>query len=72
MDENKKVEQTDIFNEEDDLVIEKIQTNNEEPHIKKYKKIRLLGKGGFARCYELLDEETHQTYAGKIIIKFKF
>ena len=67
MDENKKVDQTDIFNEEDDLVIEKIQINNEEPHIKKYKKIRLLGKGGFARCYELLDEETHKTYAGKII-----
>ena len=69
MDENKKEEQLDILEEEDDLVIEKIQTNNEEPHIKKYKKIRLLGKGGFARCYELLDEETHQTYAGKIIKK---
>ena len=69
MDENKKEEQLDILEEEDDIVIEKIQTNNEEPHIKKYKKIRLLGKGGFARCYELLDEETHQTYAGKIIKK---
>ena len=55
--------------ETDDIIIEKIPLNNGEFHIKKYKKIRSLGKGGFARCYELLDEETHKSYAGKIIMK---
>ena len=69
MDENRKEEQSEILEDVDDVVIEKIPTNTNEPHIKKYKKIRLLGKGGFARCYELFDEETHQSYAGKIIKK---
>ena len=69
MNENKKEEETAIIENEDDIIIEKIPTNTDEPHIKKYKKIRLLGKGGFARCYELFDEETRQSYAGKIIKK---
>ena len=69
MDDNKNEEQTEIMESEDDVIIEKIPTNTEEPHIKKYKKIRLLGKGGFARCYELLDEETHHSLAGKVIKK---
>lgn len=30
---------------------------------------RLLGKGGFAKCYELLDLNTNKVYAGKIISK---
>ena len=71
MDENKNEEQTNIIEEEidDNIIIEKIPTNDGETKIKKYKKIRLLGKGGFARCYELLDEETHKSYAVKIIKK---
>ena len=71
MDENKNEEQTNIIEEEidDNIIIEKIPTNDGETKIKKYKKIRLLGKGGFARCYELFDEETHKSYAVKIIKK---
>lgn len=57
------------FFEKDDLILEKIQKTADEVHIKKYKKIRLLGKGGFAHCYELFDEETHLSSAAKIIPK---
>ena len=70
MDENKSEEGNENFkSQEDDIIIQKIHTNPDEIHIKKYRKIRLLGKGGFARCYELLDEETQQSFAGKIIKK---
>ena len=62
MDENNSVPQTEnIIEQEDDIVIEKIPLNNNEYRIKKYKKIRALGRGGFARCYELFDEETTTT-----------
>ena len=69
MDETKIDEQIEDAQFDDDIIVEKVQTNSEEPHYKKYKKIRLLGKGGFARCYELFDEETHKSFAGKIIKK---
>ena len=55
--------------ENNDIVIEKIAKNQDEIQIKKYKKIRLLGKGGFAHCYELFNEETHHSSAAKIIPK---
>ncbi|XP_059146035.1 serine/threonine-protein kinase PLK1-like [Physella acuta] len=34
-----------------------------------YLRGRLLGKGGFARCYEILNINTNKIYAGKIISK---
>jgi len=34
-----------------------------------YTKGRLLGKGGFAKCYELTDVETGTVFAGKIVEK---
>ncbi|CAF3726918.1 unnamed protein product [Adineta steineri] len=34
-----------------------------------YAKGKFLGKGGFARCYELTDVNTGQIYAGKIVPK---
>jgi len=37
--------------------------------ILKYKKGRFLGKGKFAKCYELTNMETKKTYAAKIITK---
>jgi polo-like kinase 1 len=55
--------------DKDALIIEKLNNNLNENQIKKYKKIRLLGKGGFAHCYEIFDEEYHQSLAGKIIPK---
>lgn len=36
---------------------------------KRYLKGRFLGKGGFAKCYELTDMETKKIYAGKIVSK---
>ncbi|CAF3612090.1 unnamed protein product [Rotaria sp. Silwood1] len=34
-----------------------------------YSKGKFLGKGGFARCYELIDTNTGQTFAGKVVPK---
>ncbi|UJR21968.1 hypothetical protein I4U23_025036 [Adineta vaga] len=34
-----------------------------------YAKGKFLGKGGFARCYELTDIQTGQIYAGKVVPK---
>jgi polo-like kinase 1 len=36
---------------------------------KRYVKGRFLGKGGFAKCYELTDAVTKQVFAGKIVPK---
>lgn len=36
---------------------------------KRYLKGRFLGKGGFAKCYELTDVETKEIFAGKIVPK---
>lgn len=37
--------------------------------MKRYSRGRFLGKGGFAKCYEITDLETKQTFAGKIVPK---
>jgi len=37
--------------------------------MKKYSRGRFLGKGGFAKCYEITDMETKQVFAGKIVPK---
>lgn len=39
------------------------------PVIKKYTKGKFLGKGGFARCYEITNQESKQIFAAKIIPK---
>lgn len=39
-------------------------TNN-----KTYKRMRFFGKGGFAKCYEIIDVVTNDVYAGKIVSK---
>lgn len=36
---------------------------------KKYFRGRMLGKGGFAECYECMDQETEEVIAAKIIKK---
>ncbi|XP_033751628.1 serine/threonine-protein kinase PLK1-like isoform X1 [Pecten maximus] len=36
---------------------------------KRYLKGRFLGKGGFAKCFELTDVETKEIFAGKIVSK---
>lgn len=34
-----------------------------------FSKGRFLGKGGFARCYELIDNSSKIVYAGKVVSK---
>ncbi|KRZ97327.1 Serine/threonine-protein kinase PLK1 [Trichinella sp. T8] len=38
-------------------------------HGTRYCKGKFLGKGGFARCYELTESSTNRTYAGKVVSK---
>ncbi len=42
---------------------------NGECKFNRYTKGKLLGKGGFAKCYELTNIETKRLYAAKIIPK---
>ena len=51
------------------IIEEKITKVNGEVQIKKYIKGRLLGKGGFAKCYEFINQETNHSSAAKIIPK---
>lgn len=37
--------------------------------MRRYSRGRFLGKGGFAKCYEITDLETKQIFAGKIVPK---
>ncbi|XP_055613204.1 serine/threonine-protein kinase polo isoform X2 [Uranotaenia lowii] len=36
---------------------------------KTYKRLRFFGKGGFAKCYEIMDVVTAEVFAGKIVSK---
>ncbi len=51
------------------IVEEKITKANGEVQIRKYIKGRLLGKGGFAKCYEFINQETEHSSAAKVIPK---
>ena len=42
---------------------------NGECQYKRYVKGKLLGKGGFAKCYELTNVDSKRLYAAKIIPK---
>ena len=55
--------------ENQSIVEEKITKSNGEVQIKKYIKGRLLGKGGFAKCYEFISQESEHSSAAKIIPK---
>lgn len=42
---------------------------NGDVNIKEYMKGKMLGKGGFAKCYEFTSQETKKVLAAKIIPK---
>ena len=65
MAEKDKDKQTD----NQSIIEEKITKVNGEVQIRKYIKGRLLGKGGFAKCYEFINQETQHSSAAKIIPK---
>jgi len=49
-------------------IIEKISSGGEVKE-RKYIKGKFLGKGGFAKCYELTDCETREKFAVKVVVK---
>ena len=51
------------------IVEEKIIKVTGDVQIRKYIKGRLLGKGGFAKCYEFSCVENKKTFAGKVVAK---
>ena len=51
------------------IIEEKITKTNGEIQTQKYIKGRLLGKGGFAKCYEFINTETNHSSAAKVIPK---
>jgi len=55
--------------EKQEFIEEKISTVNGETAFRRYKKGRLLGRGGFAKCYEVTYLETKKVLAAKIIEK---
>lgn len=58
--------QNDEFTEE---IEERIYKFNGDEIIKKYLKGKFLGKGGFAKCYELKCINNKKIYAAKIVSK---
>ena len=55
--------------EDTEIIKEQIKKGNGETKIRKYSKGRLLGKGGFAKCYEFKNLEDKKIYAAKVIPK---
>ena len=51
------------------VVEEKIIKVTGDFQIRKYYKGRLLGKGGFAKCYEFVCAENKKNFAAKVIAK---
>lgn len=51
------------------IIQEKITKTNGEVVIKKYSKGKALGRGGFAKCYEVTNLEAKRISAAKIIAK---
>ena len=52
-----------------EIIEEKMTRTNGNIIIKKYSKGKFLGKGGFAKCYELTDLDSNTVYAAKIVVK---
>jgi len=51
------------------VIQEKITKKNGEVIMKKYQRGKVLGKGGFATCYEITEVEKSRVQAAKIISK---
>jgi polo-like kinase 1 len=63
-----------IFKRQSDtnaIIIEKLpfksKSNNNQEKTRKYIKGRLLGKGGFAKCYELICQDNNKVFAAKML-----
>jgi len=57
------------FQVDDVIEDQSVQRPGDSSYVKKYKKGRYLGKGGFAKVFELTSCDSNRTYAGKVIPK---
>jgi len=53
----------------EEVIEEEVNKADGNKVIRRYTRGRLLGKGGFARCYEITNIKTGKTMAAKIIEK---
>jgi polo-like kinase 1 len=51
------------------IIEERISTVSGETAVRKYSKGKLLGKGGFAKCYEFVNLDNKKVLASKVILK---
>ena len=65
----KKTEANSTGTEQTVIIEEKITKPSGETSVKRYLRGKLLGKGGFAKCYEVTNLETKRILAAKIIAK---
>ena len=70
---NRNSETPPIFakpkNIDSDTIEETIHTSNNQCKKRQYLKGRFLGKGGFAKCYELICKDNNKIFAAKMIQK---
>ncbi len=52
-----------------EMVTERVVSKNGKVFLRKYMRGKMLGKGGFARCYEFTNCENGKTYAAKVVAK---
>ena len=55
--------------DQEEIIKEKIKDKNGRTSYVQYKKGKFLGKGGFAKCYEVTNIDTGKVSACKIISK---
>ena len=56
-------------NPESDIIEETIPTPQNKTKTRQYIKGRFLGKGGFAKCYELINKDNNKIFAAKMLQK---
>jgi polo-like kinase 1 len=61
--------QPDLLGDSQIIVEERIVKANGESSVRKYKKGRFLGKGGFAKCFEFINVDTKRMSAAKVVGK---
>ena len=66
---NKATIKQDDFIVETPVIIEEIIMNQDKSEVKKYERGKFLGKGGFAKCYEMKCIDTGKSFAAKVFEK---
>jgi len=66
---NSDTKGSEVNTDSQTIVEEKIVKVTGDVQIRKYLKGRLLGKGGFAKCYEFTCCDTKKIYAAKVVAR---